>query len=108
MPSKKGNYQQPILQSTYDMILLGEAEKKRNPGGKDATIDTQLCRLKRITVIGDGIIHSTVLNEEKMLQLVAHAIIKLVIAATYPIEQAAEAHHILEQSLVEGKIVLFW
>src|SRR5262249_37800395 len=47
------------------IILVG------NLGGKDATVDTQAWRLKRVQIIGGGLIHTTIANEEQMLHLVA-------------------------------------
>ena len=82
------------------IILVG------NLGGKDATVDTQAWRLKRVQIIGGGLIQTTVANEEKMLYLVAVKAIKPLIARTLPIEQVAEAHHLLNTGEIQGKIVL--
>ena len=82
------------------IVLVG------NLGGKDATVDTQAWRLKRVQIIGGGLIQTTVTNEEKMLYLVAVRAIKPLIARTFPIEQAAEAHRLLETGEIQGKIVL--
>jgi NADPH:quinone reductase-like Zn-dependent oxidoreductase len=82
------------------IILVG------NLGGKDATVDTQAWRLKRVQISGGGLIHTTVANEEKMLHLVALGTLKPIIARTFPVERAAEAHHLLNKGEIQGKIVL--
>ncbi len=82
------------------IILIG------NLGGKDATVDTQAWRLKRVQIIGGGLVHTTAANEEKMLHLVAIGAIRPVIARTFPVERAAEAHHLLHKGEIQGKIVL--
>ena len=82
------------------IILVG------NLGGKEATVDTQTWRLKRVQVIGGGLLHTTVANEEKFLKLIAEKKITPLIAQTLPIERAAEAHRILESGDPQGKIVL--
>jgi NADPH:quinone reductase-like Zn-dependent oxidoreductase len=82
------------------IILVG------NLGGKDATVDTQAWRLKRVQIIGGGVIHTSVANEEKMLHLVATKAVRPLIAQTVPIEQAAEAHWLLHKGEIQGKIVL--
>jgi D-arabinose 1-dehydrogenase-like Zn-dependent alcohol dehydrogenase len=82
------------------IILVG------NLGGKDATVDTQAWRLKRLQIIGGGVIHTSVANEEKMLHLVATKAVRPLIAQTIPIEQAAEAHWLLHKGEIQGKIVL--
>jgi NADPH:quinone reductase-like Zn-dependent oxidoreductase len=82
------------------IILVG------NLGGKDSTLDTQAWRLKRVNIIGGGMVHTTVANEEKMLHLVSTGAIKPVIAQTLPVDHAAEAHHLLNKGDIQGKIVL--
>jgi NADPH:quinone reductase-like Zn-dependent oxidoreductase len=82
------------------IILIG------NLGGKEATVDTQAWRLKRIQVIGGGLLHTVVANEEKILKLIAEKKVTPLIAHTLPIEQAAEGHRILESGDSQGKIVL--
>lgn len=82
------------------IILIG------NLGGKEAAVDTQAWRLKRVQVLGGGLLHATVANEEKFLKLIAEKKIKPLIAQTLPIERAAEAHRILESGDPQGKIVL--
>src|SRR5205823_2237130 len=47
------------------IVLVG------NLGGQQATVDTQSWRLKRIIVIGGGMINTSPPNEERILQLVA-------------------------------------
>jgi NADPH:quinone reductase-like Zn-dependent oxidoreductase len=82
------------------IILIG------NLGGKEATVDTQAWRMKRLQVIGGGQLTTTVANEEKFLKLIAEKTVTPLIAHTLPIEQAAEAHRILESGDPQGKIVL--
>jgi NADPH:quinone reductase-like Zn-dependent oxidoreductase len=82
------------------IVLIG------NLGGQQATIDTQLCRLKRVNVIGGGALHTSPENEQHILQLVADKAVTPVIARTMPIEQAAEAHRLLATGELIGKIVL--
>ena len=82
------------------IILIG------NLGGKEATVDTQAWRLKLVSVIGGGAVHTKVSNEEQMLHLVANKTIQPLIAQIVPIEQAAEAHLLLEKGEIQGKIVL--
>ncbi|GLV57068.1 NAD(P)H quinone oxidoreductase [Dictyobacter sp. S3.2.2.5] len=82
------------------IILIG------NLGGKEATVDTQAWRLKRVSVIGGGQLHTSIANEEKVLQLIAEKAIHPLIARVLPVEQAAEAHRMLESGKPQGKIVL--
>jgi NADPH:quinone reductase-like Zn-dependent oxidoreductase len=82
------------------IVLIG------NLGEKAATVDTQAWRLKRIQIIGGGVLHTTVVNEEKMLHMAAIDALKPVIARTFPVERAAEAHHLLDTGEIQGKIVL--
>jgi NADPH:quinone reductase-like Zn-dependent oxidoreductase len=82
------------------VVLIG------NLGGHQATVDTQTWRLKRVNVIGGGIYHTSTVNEQRILQLVADKVIHPVISRTMPVEEAAEAHRILESGEVLGKIVL--
>jgi NADPH:quinone reductase-like Zn-dependent oxidoreductase len=82
------------------VVLIG------NLGGQQATVDTQTWRLKRVNVLGGGLMHTTPANEEHVLGLVAKKIVQPAIAATLPIEQAAEAHRRLANQEIVGKIVL--
>lgn len=82
------------------IILVG------NLGGQQATVDTQSWRLKRVQVLGGGMVHSSVENEEKFLKLIAEKAITPLIADTLPVEKAAEAHHLLAGGEPQGKIVL--
>ena len=82
------------------IVLIG------NLGGQQATISTQLCRLKRLNIIGGGVLHTSIENEQHILQLVADKAVTPIIAKTMPIEQAAEAHHLLAAAELIGKIVL--
>lgn len=82
------------------IVLIG------NLGGQKATIDTQVTRLKRLQIIGGGVLHTSVENEQRIIQLVAEKAIKPVIYKTLPIEQAPEAHRIVASGEPLGKIVL--
>jgi NADPH:quinone reductase-like Zn-dependent oxidoreductase len=82
------------------IVLIG------NLGGQEATVDTQFWRLKRLQIIGGGLIQTSVENESQILRLVAEQAIKPHIEYTLPVEQAAEAHRLLEEGKPQGKIVL--
>ncbi|HEY4383631.1 MAG TPA: zinc-binding dehydrogenase [Ktedonobacteraceae bacterium] len=82
------------------IILIG------NLGGQLATVDTQSWRMKRAQVIGGGALRASTAGEERFLQLVADKKVTPLIERTLPIEQAAEAHRILESGHPQGKIVL--
>lgn len=82
------------------VVLIG------NLGGQQATVDTQSWRLKRVNVLGGGLMHTTPANEEHVLGLVAKKIIQPAIAATLPVAQAGEAHRRLANQEIVGKIVL--
>jgi len=82
------------------IVLIG------NLGGQQATVDTQMWRLKRINVIGGGQLRTSRENEERILQLIADKLIHPVIARTMSVEKAAEAHRILDSGEILGKIVL--
>jgi NADPH:quinone reductase-like Zn-dependent oxidoreductase len=82
------------------IVLIG------NLGGQQATVDTQTWRLKRVNVIGGGMLRTSRENEERILQLVADKLIHPIIARIMPVEEAAEAHRLLESGEVLGKIVL--
>ncbi len=82
------------------IVLVG------NLGGQQATIDTQVTRLKKVHIIGAGAFHTTPQNEEKILQLIAEKAVTPIIARIMPVAQAAEAHRIQAQGEHQGKIVL--
>ena len=82
------------------VVLIG------NLGGQMATVDTQSWRLKLVNVLGGGVRHTSIANEHHILELVAQHAITPVIARTMPIEQAAEAHRLLTEGGLVGKIVL--
>ena len=82
------------------IVLVG------NLGGQKATVDTQYWRLKRLQIIGGGVLHTSVENEQRILQLVADKAITPIIYKTLPVEQAAEAHRIVASGEPLGKIVL--
>jgi NADPH:quinone reductase-like Zn-dependent oxidoreductase len=95
------------LQASIDACLNdGRIVLIGNLGGQQATVDTQTWRLKRVNVIGGGIYHTSTVNEQRILQLVADKAIHPVISRTMPVEEAAVAHRILESGEVLGKIVL--
>ncbi len=95
------------LQASIDACLNdGRIVLIGNLGGQQATVDTQLWRLKRINVIGGGMLRTSKENEERILQLVANRLIHPIIARTISIEKAAEAHRILDSGEIVGKIVL--
>ena len=82
------------------IVLVG------NLGGQQATIDTQVCRLKRVQIIGGGLVHASPANEQRVLEMIAARTVTPVIAQTLPVEQAAEAHRQLAAGQLLGKIVL--
>ena len=82
------------------VVLIG------NLGGQLATVDTQSWRLKLVNVLGAGVRHTSTANEQRILDLVAQTAITPIIARTMPIEQAAEAHRLLAEGGLVGKIVL--
>lgn len=82
------------------VVLIG------NLGGQKSTVDTQSWRLKRVSVLGGGLMHTTPENEAHILQLVAQKTITPLIHKVLPVEQAAEAHRMLAKQEVLGKIVL--
>jgi NADPH:quinone reductase-like Zn-dependent oxidoreductase len=95
------------LQASIDACLNdGRIVLIGNLGGQQATVDTQIWRLKRIQVIGGGMLRTSKENEERILQLVADKLIHPIIARIMPIENAAEAHRILASGEILGKIVL--
>ncbi len=82
------------------IVLIG------NLGGQQATVDTQAWRLRRVTVIGGGILHTSTQNERHILELIEQKAVTPVIAHILPVEQAAEAHRLLASGETLGKIVL--
>lgn len=82
------------------VVLIG------NLGGPKATVNTQTWRLKRVNVLGPGLMHTTPANEEGILKLVAQKTVQPLISEVLPVEQAAEAHRKLANHEVTGKIVL--
>ena len=82
------------------IVLIG------NLGGQQATVDTQLTRLKRLQIIGGGALHTNTENEQHILQLVADKAVTPIIARTMPVPQAADAHRLLASGKLLGKIVL--
>ena len=95
------------LQASIDACLNdGRIVLIGNLGGQQATVDTQILRLKRINVIGGGMLRTSTENEVRILQLVADKLIHPIITRTMPIEKAAVAHRILDSGEIVGKIVL--
>lgn len=94
--------QESINACTFEarVVLIG------NLGGQKATVDTQSWRLKRVSILGGGLMHTTPANEEHILKLVASKAIRPQISAILPVEQAAEAHRKLANHEIIGKIVL--
>ncbi len=82
------------------VVLIG------NLGGQQSTVNTQAWRLKRVNVIGGGLLHTSIANEEKYLRLIAQKVISPLIECTLPVEKAAEAHRLLATGEPQGKIVL--
>ncbi len=82
------------------VVLIG------NLGGAESTVNTQSWRLKSVQVLGGGMMHTTPQNEEKILKLISEDKIKPLIARIMPIAEVAEAHRLLEQGHLQGKIVL--
>ena len=95
------------LQTSIDACVSdGRVVLVGNLGGQQSTVDTQSWRLKRVTVIGGGIIHTSVANETKILQLIAEKAVTPVIAHILPVEQAAEAHRLVAKGDFSGKVIL--
>ncbi len=94
--------QESIDACTFEgrVVLIG------NLGGQKATVDTQAWRLKRVNVLGGGLMHTTPANEARVLELVAKKLITPQISEVLSVEQAAEAHRKLANHEVIGKIVL--
>lgn len=82
------------------IVLIG------NLGGQLATIDTQLCRLKRVHIIGGGQLRTSSENEQHILEMIAAKTVTPAIARTLPVEDAAQAHRLLASGQLVGKIVL--
>jgi NADPH:quinone reductase-like Zn-dependent oxidoreductase len=82
------------------IVLIG------NLGGQLATIDTQVCRLKRVQIIGGGVLRTSQENEQRILEMVAAKSVTPIIARTLLVEEAAEAHRLLASGQLLGKIVL--
>ncbi len=82
------------------VVLIG------NLGGRESTVDTQSWRLKRVSVLGGGMMRTTRENEWQILNMIARGTISPLISETLPIEQAAEAHRKAADHDLIGKIVL--
>ncbi|HTI14229.1 MAG TPA: zinc-binding dehydrogenase [Dictyobacter sp.] len=100
-----------MVGSTLQTSIQACASKGRvvlvgNLGGQQATVDTQAWRMKLVQVIGGGQIHTSTANEEKFLRMIAEKRITPIIGKTLPVEQAAEAHRLLDAGDIQGKIVL--
>jgi NADPH:quinone reductase len=83
-------------------------------GGSRAEIKMNLLMLKRLTLIGSTLRSRTVEQKaaiaaavrEKVWPLLAARRVRPIIHATFPLEQAADAHRLMESSNHIGKIVL--
>ena len=100
-----------LVSSTLQTSIESAAQDGRivligNLGGKEATVDTQAWRLKRVKVIGGGLLHTSTQNMQQVVHLIAERVVTPLIARTFPIEQAAEAHRLLASGEPQGKIVL--
>ncbi len=100
-----------LVGSTLQTSIEASAQDGRivlvgNLGGKESTVDTQSWRLKRVKVIGGGMLHTSTQNLQHILHLIAEKAVTPVIARTFPIEQAAKAHRLLASGEPQGKIVL--
>jgi NADPH:quinone reductase-like Zn-dependent oxidoreductase len=82
------------------VVLIG------NLGGQQAIVDTQRWRLKLVNVLGGGVMHTTPENEAGIQNLIATQQINPLIAGILSVERAAEAHQMLANNEVVGKIVL--
>jgi NADPH:quinone reductase-like Zn-dependent oxidoreductase len=82
------------------IVLVG------NAGGRDVTLDTQDWRLRRITIMGGGVLRTSPANERVMLDAVAAGKLRPAIARVLNIRDAAEAHRLIEDNAVFGKIIL--
>lgn len=82
------------------IILIG------NLGGQQAMVDTQSWRLKRLHIVGGGVLHTTPENEQRILHLVAEKAIQPLIYRVLPIEEAAQAHRLVASGEPTGKVVL--
>ncbi len=82
------------------IILIG------NLGGQKVTIDAQIQRVKRVTVVGGGSLRAAPADEQHILNLIAEKALTPVIAQVLSITQAAEAHRLLASGEPQGKIIL--
>jgi D-arabinose 1-dehydrogenase-like Zn-dependent alcohol dehydrogenase len=78
--------------------MVGNVE----PG--NAALNPALSILKEIDILGSA--HATVSDLEAVIRLVADGAIVPEIAATLPLEQAADAHRMMEQRATSGRVVL--
>ncbi len=95
-----------LQESIQACALEGRVVLIGNLGGQKVTVDTQMWRLKRVNILGGGIMHTLPENERQVLDMVAQKTIVPLISEVLPIEQAGEAHRKLEDHEVTGKIVL--
>jgi len=80
------------------LIVVGNVE----PG--HVALNPALSILKEIDILGSA--HATVSDLEAVIRLVADGAIVPEIAATLPLEQAADAHRMMEQRATTGRVVL--
>ena len=90
------------------MIVVGLS------GGRSAPIDLGALLSKRLTVVGT-VLRARTLEEKigvtarftaEVLPLLEGGIVRPVVARSFPLAQAAEAHRLLESDAVFGKLVL--
>ena len=75
-----------------------------NTSGPQAEVDLRYIFRKHISVIGSTMApHSDFVA---VMQLIFDGKLKPIISATFPLEQAVEAHRLMEKGDIFGKIVL--
>jgi NADPH:quinone reductase-like Zn-dependent oxidoreductase len=100
-----------LVSATLNSSLQASAQEGRiilvgNLGGQQADVDTQTWRMQRTRVIGGGQVLTSIINEERILCLIAGKMINPLIAYQLPITEAAEAHRRLAKGQPQGKIIL--
>lgn len=80
------------------MVLVGNLE----PG--NVPLNPAVSILKELDIVGSG--HATVADLTRVIDLVARGEIQPEIAASVPVERAAEAHRIMEDRAASGRVLL--
>lgn len=80
------------------IVLVGNME----PGS--VALNPAMSILKELDIIGSG--HATLADLGKVMDLVARGMIVPEIAASFPLEEAAQAHRLMEDRKVSGRVVL--